>query len=172
MLRPSTPTPTVSSSGIFQQRLYGGRQPVLSGQLRPFISLPGAAVIKRNEETGSNSEAKLERERGEVGKRRSSVLVAFLLQLLPLLPHLYTHTHTHTFFLFCLSLYIYASPLCFPRSPRRRRQSLAPRRLRLLSTRECVSMLGRSGGSRGKPEFSGSRQIKAAAEASRRPVTQ
>lgn len=48
----------VSSSRIFQQRHYGGRQLVLSGQLCPFISLPGTAVIKRNEETGSNSEAR------------------------------------------------------------------------------------------------------------------
>lgn len=37
---------------------YRSRQLVLSGQLRPFICLPGAAVIKQNEETGSNNEAK------------------------------------------------------------------------------------------------------------------
>lgn len=43
-------------------------------------------MIKRNEETGSNSEAKRGREEEEGGKRRSSVLVAFLLQLLPLPP--------------------------------------------------------------------------------------
>lgn len=48
----------VSSSSTFQQRHYRSRQLVLSGQLCPFISLAGTAVIKRNEETGSNSEAK------------------------------------------------------------------------------------------------------------------
>lgn len=37
---------------------YGGRQLVLSGQLCPFISLPGTAVIKQNKETGSNSRVK------------------------------------------------------------------------------------------------------------------
>lgn len=47
----------VSSSSTFQQRHYRSRQLVLSGQLCPFISLPGTAVIKQNEETGSNSEA-------------------------------------------------------------------------------------------------------------------
>lgn len=51
-------TEPVSSSTIFLWRRYRGRQLVLSGQLRPFISLPGTAVIKRNEETGSNREAK------------------------------------------------------------------------------------------------------------------
>lgn len=45
-------------TNIFQQRHYRGRQLVLSGQLCPFISLPGTAVIKQNEETGSNNEAK------------------------------------------------------------------------------------------------------------------
>lgn len=41
-------------SNIFQLRHYRGRQPVLSGQLCPFRSLLGTAVIKRNQETGSN----------------------------------------------------------------------------------------------------------------------
>lgn len=45
-------------TNIFQQRHYRGRQLVLSGQLCPFISLPATAVIKQNEETGSNNEAK------------------------------------------------------------------------------------------------------------------
>lgn len=46
--------------------------------------------------------------------------------------------------------------------------------LSLLSTRECESVCGGGGlrGSPGKPEFSCSRQMKAATEASRRPVTQ
>lgn len=45
--------------------------------------------------------------------------------------------------------------------------------LSLLSTRECESVCrGGLRGSPGKPEFSCSRQMKAGAEASRRPVTQ
>lgn len=52
------PRSCVSLFSILLQRHYRGRQLVLSGQLRPFISLPGTAVIKQNKETGSNSRVK------------------------------------------------------------------------------------------------------------------
>lgn len=52
------PRSCVSLWSILLQRHYRGRQLVLSGQLRPFISLPGTAVIKQNKETGSNSRVK------------------------------------------------------------------------------------------------------------------
>lgn len=72
------PRSCVSLCRILLQRHYRGRQLVLSGQLRPFISLPGTAVIKQNKETGSNSRVK------ERKKNHSSVRLAFFSWLFPL----------------------------------------------------------------------------------------
>lgn len=101
-------------TNIFQQRHYRGRQLVLSGQLCPFISLLGTAVIKRNEETGSNNAA----------KNHSSISFTSFLQLFSAcfcfcyFHSLYFHPPAY------VSLYIYTSKsLCFPSSSLRRQHS-------------------------------------------------
>lgn len=144
------PSEPVSSSRIFQQRHYGGRQLVLSGQLCPFISLPGTAVIKRNEETGSNSEARNHSSVSFTSFSAASLLPDSVSVTSPP-PSLFTSISSLLSLSLSLSLYLYTLLLSLTNAPLARLSG--DNRARGICGKftaeeaECVSVC--SGGSRG-----------------------